>query len=120
MGTSICKAPQIGLGAAGGERPRTGGKIELIHAGNCGVCGARKTHRGMYRRDVPVARNTVERLLRQRGMRGISRSQGPQVTQPAPELLSVSNEERLHKPVFDNSSDLLVCPEYVARTWAGM
>jgi hypothetical protein len=53
--------------------------------GNYGVYGARKVHKELGRQDIPAARCTVERLMRQHGLRGISRSKGPRTTKPAPE-----------------------------------
>jgi putative transposase len=92
----ICRALQIAPSTYYARRSRPesaravndrepGEKIESIHAGNYGVYGARKIHKELYRQDVPVARCTVERLMRQRGLRGISRSKGPRTTKPAPE-----------------------------------
>jgi putative transposase len=62
-----------------------GEKIESIHAENYGVYGARNIHKELGRQDIPAARCTVERLMRQKGLRGISRSKGPRTTKPAPE-----------------------------------
>lgn len=92
----ICKALQIDPSTYYARRSRPesaraasdrelGEKIESIHAGNCGVYGARKVHKELHRQDIPAARCTVERLMRQKGLRGISRSKGPRTTRPAPE-----------------------------------
>jgi putative transposase len=60
-------------------------KIGRIHSENYGVYGVRKVHKELRRQDVPAARCTVERLMRARGLRGISRAKGPRTTKPAPE-----------------------------------
>ncbi|RNL54338.1 hypothetical protein D7003_11555 [Arthrobacter oryzae] len=90
----ICKALQIAPSTYYARRSRPesaravsdrelGEKIECIHAGNYGVYGARKVHKELHRQDIPAARCTVERLMRQKGLRGISRSKGPRTTRQA-------------------------------------
>ena len=59
--------------------------IERIHAENYGVYGARKVWNELRRRGVPVARCTVERLMRQSGLRGLLRDKSPRTTRPAAE-----------------------------------
>jgi putative transposase len=54
--------------------------IERVHADNYGVYGARKVHAQLRRDGYPVARCTVERLMRALGLRGISRAKGPRTT----------------------------------------
>jgi putative transposase len=56
--------------------------IAKVHADNYGVYGARKVHAEMLRLDYPVARCTVERLMRAAGLRGITRAEGPRTTIP--------------------------------------
>jgi putative transposase len=53
-----------------------------VHADNYGVYGARKVHAELHRQGHAVARCTVERLMRDRGLRGISRAKGPRTTVP--------------------------------------
>ncbi|MFI9042541.1 IS3 family transposase, partial [Streptomyces sp. NPDC053726] len=60
-------------------------EIHRIHADNYGVYGARKVHAALVREGVEVARCTVERLMRQAGLRGVIRAKGPRTTRPAPE-----------------------------------
>ena len=57
----------------------------MIHAGNYGVYGARKIHAALRRAGRPVARCTVERLMRAAGLRGVTRDKSPRTTRPAPE-----------------------------------
>jgi putative transposase len=61
--------------------------IRTLHQANYSVYGARKVHAALRREghrvhDRPVARCTVERLMRGAGLRGISRAKGPRTTIP--------------------------------------
>ncbi|WP_164703291.1 IS3 family transposase [Modestobacter sp. KNN46-3] len=56
--------------------------IEQVHRDNFGVYGARKIHAQLHRQGHPVARCTVERLMRAAGLRGITRARGPRTTVP--------------------------------------
>ncbi len=60
-------------------------KIARIHEDNYGVYGVRKIHAALRREGERVAESTVRRLMRQLGLRGISRAKGPRTTKPAPE-----------------------------------
>jgi putative transposase len=60
-------------------------QIEQVHEANYGVYGARKVHAQLNRDGVPVARCTVERLMRAAGLRGLLRDKAPRTTKPAPE-----------------------------------
>jgi len=59
--------------------------IERVHEENYGVYGARKVWHELNRQGVPVARCTVERLMREAGLRGLLRDKSPRTTRPAPE-----------------------------------
>jgi putative transposase len=59
--------------------------IKKIHAENYGVYGARKIWHELQRRGVRVARCTVERLMRENGLRGLLRDKSPRTTRPAAE-----------------------------------
>jgi putative transposase len=48
-------------------------QIRRVHAGNYGVYGARKVWHQLRRDGLQVARCTVERLMRQAGLRGVVR-----------------------------------------------
>jgi putative transposase len=52
-------------------------QIRRIDAANYGVYGARKVWLALNREGVEVARCTVERLMRQLGLRGVVRPAGP-------------------------------------------
>ncbi|MEI4274243.1 IS3 family transposase, partial [Klenkia sp. LSe6-5] len=60
-------------------------RIRAIHAANFSVYGARKVHAELHRQGTPVARCTVERLMRADGLRGVRRSAVavPRTTVPA-------------------------------------
>ena len=59
--------------------------ISRIHEANYGVYRVRKIHAEFRREGQRVAESTVRRLMRQLGLRGISRAKGPKTTKPAPE-----------------------------------
>jgi putative transposase len=59
--------------------------IKQIHAANYDVYGARKIWHELHRHGVPVARCTVERLMRAAGLRGLVRDKSPRTTRPAAE-----------------------------------
>lgn len=54
--------------------------IRQAHRDNIGVYGVRKIHAELARRDVTVARCTVERLMRAEGLRGIPREKSRRTT----------------------------------------
>lgn len=59
-------------------------RIRAAHEANYGVYGARKTWRCLVRADYPVARCTVERVMRANGIRGVTRAKNPRTTVPSP------------------------------------
>ena len=60
-------------------------KIEQVHEDNYSVYGARKVWAELNRRGIDVARCTVERLMREIGLRGLLRDKSPRTTKPAAE-----------------------------------
>lgn len=54
--------------------------IRAAHQANLGVYGARKIHAELNREGTPVARCTVERLMRAHGLQGIRREKGRRTT----------------------------------------
>ena len=54
--------------------------IKVAHKANLGVYGARKIHAELNREGVPVARCTVERLMRAEGLRGVRREKTRKTT----------------------------------------
>ncbi len=61
--------------------------IGQVHADNYGVYGARKVWHELHRHGVLVARCTVERLMRECGLRGLLRDKAPRTTRPAAETV---------------------------------
>lgn len=61
------------------------GQIKEVYAANFEVYGARKVWHELRRRGQVVARCTVERLMRQGGLRGVTRDTAPRTTRPAAE-----------------------------------
>ncbi|WP_172829694.1 IS3 family transposase [Microterricola viridarii] len=55
-----------------------------MHPKNYGVYGAPKVHAQLRRDGHPVARSTVERLMRRVGLLGVSRRKGPPPTVSGP------------------------------------
>jgi putative transposase len=60
-------------------------EIVRVHEANYSVYGARKVWHQLNRQGVAVARCTVERLMREVGLRGLLRDRSPRTTRPAPE-----------------------------------
>jgi putative transposase len=56
------------------------GKIKRVHKDNYGVYGARKVWAELHRHGIDVARCTVERLMRESGLRGLLRDKSPRTT----------------------------------------
>lgn len=59
--------------------------IRQVHTDNYRVYGARKIWRELNRQGHAVARCTVERLMRESGLRGLLRDKAPRTTRPAAE-----------------------------------
>ena len=57
-------------------------KIRHVHAAHFGVYGARKLWRQLLREGIPVARCTVERLMRELGLSGAVRGKPRRTTMP--------------------------------------
>jgi transposase InsO family protein len=94
-------------------------QIRRVHAANFGVYGARKVWRQLGREGVTVARCTVERLMRQMGLRGAVRGKETRTTiadkaTPCP-ADKVNRQFRVPRPNALWVSDFT----YVA-TWQGI
>ena len=55
-------------------------KLQHVHAEQFGVYGARKLWRQLHREDIPVARCTVERLMRELSLSGVVRGKVKRTT----------------------------------------
>ncbi len=93
-------------------------KITRIHEDNYGVYGVRKVHAALRREDERVAESTVRRLMRQLGLRGVSRAKSPRTTKPAPETgrpLDLVNRQF----VASHPNELWVADITYVRTFSG-
>lgn len=93
-------------------------RIATIHAENYGVYGVRKVHAELKRQDVPVARCTVERLMRKSGLKGVVRSKSPSTTKPKAETERPADlvERRF---VAEAPNELWVADITYVRTFSG-
>ena len=60
-------------------------QIKEVHQKNFEVYGARKVWHEMLRAGHVVARCTVQRLMREAGLKGVTRDKSPRTTRPAPQ-----------------------------------
>lgn len=92
--------------------------ITVEHAANYGVYGARKMWKHLHRVGHPVARCTVERLMRERGLRGLVRGGAKRTTIPAKDGVRAGD---LVNRVFTATApnQLWVADFTYVRTWAG-
>jgi Transposase and inactivated derivatives len=93
-------------------------KLRLVHAEHFGVYGARKLWRQLQREGIPVARCTVERLMRALGLAGVVRGRRHRTTvsdevSPRPADLV---ERNFHAAVPNR---LWVADLTYVRTWSG-
>jgi putative transposase len=93
--------------------------ITRVHQGNYGVYGARKVWLALNREGIPVARCTVERLMRELGLAGASRGKRRRTTVPDPAAARPADlvERKLTRPAPDR---LWVADFTYVPTWSGM
>jgi putative transposase len=93
-------------------------QIRRVHADNYGVYGARKVWRQLHREGVPVARCTVERLMRAQGLAGAVRGARTRTTRPDPRAARpedlVERQFRAERP-----NQLWVVDFTYVPTWVG-
>jgi putative transposase len=93
-------------------------EIRRVHEQNYAVYGARKVWRQLHREGIPVARCTVERLMRQMGLVGRVRGKGRRTTIPADTSPRPADlVERLF--VADRPNQLWVADITYVATWSG-
>lgn len=94
-------------------------EIRVAHAANLGVYGARKLHAQLRRQGTPVARCTVERLMRQVGLHGVRRDKTRRTTVSAG--AETPRPEDLVKRAFQASApnELWVADFTYIRTHSG-
>lgn len=92
--------------------------ITVEHAANYGVCGARRMWKHLHRMGRPVARCTVERLMRQAGLQGAVRGRTRRTTIPAKDGIRagdlVNRDFTARAP-----NELWVADFTYVATWAG-
>jgi putative transposase len=95
-----------------------GHEIQRVWDANRRVYGAKKVWRQLKREKVEVARCTVERLMRQKGLRGAVRGRVPRTTVPADKAerpLDLVNREFVAR----RPNELWVADLTYVATWAG-
>ena len=92
--------------------------MQRVWQSNMQVYGAEKVWRQLNREGVPVARCTVERLMRQLGLQGVRRGKTPRTTLPDPKapcpLDRVNRQFRAERP-----NQLWVSDFTYVSTWQG-
>ena len=84
-----------------------------------GISGARKVRRLLRREGIVVARCTVERLMRQQGLRGIPR--GKQFTTTRPDQAATRPPDHVQRCFHaDRPNELWVVDFTYVPTWSGM
>jgi len=93
--------------------------ITAVHQDNYGVYGARKVWLALNREGIPVARCTVERLMRELGLAGARRGKRRRTTVPDPAAARPADlvQRRFHRPAPDR---LWVADFTYVPTWSGM
>jgi putative transposase len=95
-------------------------KVEIgrVQAANYGVYGARKMWRQLHRDGVPVARCTVERLMRELGLAGRTRGTKRRTTIPAD--TAAAHLDRVERRfVADAPNQLWIADITYVATWSG-
>ena len=92
--------------------------IGRVHAANYGVYGARKVWRQLHRDGVPVARCTVERLMRQLGLAGRTRGAQRRTTIPA-DTAAAHPDRVARRFVADAPNQLWIADITYVATWSG-
>ena len=95
------------------------GEVRRVHADNFGVYGARKIWLALNREGIPVARCTVERLMRELELVGARRGRRVRTTRPDPAAARPTDlvRRRFNLPAPNRTwvADFTYCP-----TWSGM
>jgi putative transposase len=93
--------------------------IVRVHGENYGVYGARKVWLALNREGIPVARCTVERLMRELGLAGARR--GKRVRTTRPDLSAARPADLVHRQFTPPGPDRLWVADFTyVPTWAGM
>ena len=94
-------------------------QIQRVHKANFGVYGARKVWRQLGREGISVARCTVERLMRQMGLRGAVRGKEARTTiadkaSPCP-ADKVNRQFVATAPPIRHEGDVTIIPVVLAQ-----
>ena len=93
-------------------------KIRRVHAENFSLYGARKVWRQLRREGLPVARCTVERLMRQLGLAGVVRGRRRRTTIPA--TATERPLDRVQRQLTASRPDQLWVADFTfVATWQG-
>ena len=93
-------------------------RIRAVHEDNYGVYGARKVWRQLLRDGVPVARCTVERLMRRAGLTGVVRGARKRTTCPDPVAARPADLVQ-RQFVAERPNQLWVVDFTYVATWSG-
>lgn len=93
-------------------------EIKRVFKANYEVYGARKVWKQLKREGIAVARCTVERLMRELGLRGVVRGKTWKTTQPGTGARPADLVDRQFQVLAPNR--LWVADLTYVRTWAGM
>jgi putative transposase len=94
------------------------GSIRRIWEENFQAYGARKVWKQLHREQIPVARCTVERLMRQEGLRGVVRGRRKRTT-IANDLFEKPLDRVQRRFVASRPDELWVADFTFVATWAG-
>ncbi|GAA4895232.1 hypothetical protein GCM10023203_56880 [Actinomycetospora straminea] len=94
------------------------GEVARVHRENYGVYGARKVWAQLNREDIPVARCTVERLMRAQGLAGVRRGRRIRTTIPGDQARARDLVGREFNPPAPDR--LWVADFTYVATWSGM
>jgi putative transposase len=94
-------------------------QVQRIHRANLQVYGARKVWRQLHREGVAVARCTVERLMRLKGLQGARR--GKVVRTTTPDAKAACPQDRVNRQFHaERPNQLWVSDFTYVSTWQGM
>jgi putative transposase len=94
-------------------------QVQRVHRANLQVYGARKVWRQLHREGVAVARCTVERLMRLKGLQGARRGKAVRTT--TPDAKAVCPQDRVNRQFHaERPNQLWVSDFTYVSTWQGM
>jgi putative transposase len=120
IASSTYRAVKAGLSSSRQRRDeRLAPEIRRIHRGNYRAFGARKVWLTLNREGTPVARCTVERLMREHGLRGVTRGRTVRTT-VADESATRPADRVQRNFTADAPNRLWVADFTYVPTWNGM